>query len=336
MDKFLFLMFLINYNFIFSLFLVVFSIVALNFNSLFFTWVFIELNLLIVTPLLLIKSNFIKEQASLVLKYFLIQVIGSIFILISLTILKNNYFSIGKINLIVMLTLIIKSGTPPLHFWLPQVIYLSSPFQRFLILCPQKIIPFFIMSLIISETLALFTVLAAILGRIIGFNQNSLIKIIAYSSIVHSGWIISGFLVKLSVSYFYFLIYTVIRFTIFYLINFSSIKFISEFTNFNYRLSYKVSLIFSILTLSGTPPFVGFFRKIFIIKSLIISNFYVIPLFLVIGSRLSFYFYLRLFIRTSLFNNITLKEKLTLHSPNLTYSLSLINLRLLPVTWLLN
>jgi formate hydrogenlyase subunit 3/multisubunit Na+/H+ antiporter MnhD subunit len=75
-----------------------------------------ELNLLIIAPLLLIKRNFIKEQASLVLKYFLVQVVGSIYLLIRLILLNFNYITINKLNLILIVALILKAGVPPLHF----------------------------------------------------------------------------------------------------------------------------------------------------------------------------------------------------------------------------
>lgn len=302
-------MFLLNYNTLFNITLVRFSFLALRFNSLFFTWVFMELNLIIVSPLLLIKSSYIKEQPSLILKYFLIQAMGSIFILASVTLGKHSELPPMAINIVLVGAIMLKAGVPPLHFWFPPIVHMANPYQTFILICVQKIIPLFLIASLASETVLVFIAAASVLGGISGINQNSIIKILAYSSIVHSGWILSGIITNPPSGYFYFLVYSLIRWAILKFIQIFKLWFISEVARTSRSLILKLSFVLTIFTLSGTPPFIGFFRKAYIIRSLMVSKFYPVILFLVIGSTLSFFFYTRLIVSLSIFNFTASKEK---------------------------
>jgi len=142
--------------------------------------------LILICPLLLIKRRFLKEQSSLILKYFLIQVVSSILLLVGIFLLRFDYITISKLNIILIISLILKSGIPPFHFWLPSVVVSRNSFQAFLILCVQKIVPLFLLSILFTERLLIFLVVSSLMGGVIGFNQNYIIKILAYSSIVHS------------------------------------------------------------------------------------------------------------------------------------------------------
>src|ERR1700759_5439209 len=138
------------------------------------------------SPLLLNKRVFIKEQTSLVLKYFLIQVLRSIILLIRMIFFNFYLISLRNLSLMLVIALILKAGIPPLHFWFPQLLDICNPLQAVLMLTTQKIIPLFIIRLLCRELIIMFILISVIIGRVSGFNQNSLLKLIAYSSIVHS------------------------------------------------------------------------------------------------------------------------------------------------------
>lgn len=327
-------MFASNYNVVFLLLLTRFSIFTINLNSLFFTWVLIELNLLIVIPLLLVKRAYRKEQTSLPLKYFLIQVIGSIFLLLSLIFTQIRFFSLRKINLFFAISLILKSGIPPLHFWFPPLMYLSNYLQSFVLLCIQKLIPLFLIGTLFTEATFIFVVLSRLVGGVIGFNQNSMIKVLAYSSIVHSSWIISGIRIRPLASCFYFIVYSFRTFVILNMLKIYSIKFISELVKFNSCLTLKILFIIRFLTLSGTPPFIGFFAKIYVLKIIVTSKIFFLRIFLIIGSSLSFFYYSRLIVPLFLLTSLSPKEKYKFSNNNYLTSLVLINLAALIIFWL--
>jgi len=295
-------MFLNSYYLIFNLLLIVLSLFTISLNSLFFTWLFIELNLILISPLLIMKNRRLKEQASLVLKYFLIQVVSSIILLIGIFLLRFDYVTISKLNLILIISLILKSGIPPFHFWFPPVVASRNPYQGFLVLCVQKIVPLFLLRILFTENLISFLIISSLVGGILGFNQNFLMKILAYSSIVHSRWLISGLLVDLLASYFYFILYCLIRGLILIIIFLNSIKTLSEILCSNRTYFFIISFLFSIFTLSGIPPFFGFFAKVYILVGLIKSNLFFISFFLIFGSILSFYYYFRLIVICITFN----------------------------------
>ena len=288
----LFLMFLINYQIIFIFILILSTLITITFSSLMFSWIIIELNLLIIIPLLLIKTSYRKEQPSLLVKYFIVQVLGSLIIIFSfLLTFKTSLISIESTNIIIILILIMKSGTPPLHFWFPNIIKQRNYVQAILILNIQKIIPIFLLSTLLQEKIIFLVVFSSLISRILGLNQNKLMKILAYSSIVHFSWIISGRLINLLSFLYYFIIYTLVNFIIIKFIQKNKLKFISNLTKIKFRFD-KLIFCFIILTLSGTPPFIGFFNKIFILFFFINKKLLIISLLLIFRSVISFYFYL--------------------------------------------
>ena len=302
------MMFLTNFNFVFLIILNIFSFLAIRINSLFFTWVLIELNLLIMSPLMLNKRVFIKEQTSLVLKYFLIQVLRSIILLIRMIFFNFYLISLRNLSLMLVIALILKAGIPPLHFWFPQLLKICNPLQAVLMLTTQKIIPLFIIRLLCRELIIMFILISVIIGRVSGFNQNSLLKLIAYSSIVHSSWIISGLMANTISAYFYFILYVITSYIIIYFISFNSIKLISEIIIAYNTPLVIITFIIIIFTLSGSPPFIGFFSKAFIITSLIKLKLLTLNLFLVLGSTVSFYYYLRMTLTFFSFNSLKCKD----------------------------
>jgi len=117
----------------------------------------------------------------------LIQAIASIFlIIIVLVIYRSGIINLLNINNeIALIGLAIKSGIPPFHFWLPQVIESINIIQMFITMSWQKIAPFSLMRYSLSTVIILIILARAVVGALGGFNQNSLKKILVYSSITH-------------------------------------------------------------------------------------------------------------------------------------------------------
>merc|ERR1712037_376103 len=55
-----------------------------------------------------------------------------------------------------------------------------------------------------------------------------------------------------------------------------------------------ISLLITLLSLGGLPPFSGFFGKYLFFKSLLFSDMYIIALFLIVFSLLSIYYYVKI------------------------------------------
>lgn len=202
----------------------------------------------------------------------------------------------------------IKLRIPPLHLWLP-LIAKFLPWKIFLILLTlQKIIPFYIMSLISlpSYLLYIITIICSILPPYIILNITNFKLLISYSSINQSRWIILLIYIKNIIWFKYFIFYSIISLRLFSIIHLSKISI-----SFNYFKSYfKFNLLFIILifNMAGLPPFSFFYIKwfsIFIfIKS---SNLLIIFILIILSSLIILYIYVNIIINSFFINKIKSK-----------------------------
>lgn len=252
-------------------------------------------------PLIINSNNLISTEASL--KYFLTQVFASIILLFSIIlfiITKNFNFQIElNINyylILIFITLIIKSGIAPFHFWFPNVIEGLSWYNRILLITWQKIAPIVIITyFIIFNFFIIFIIISVIVGAIGGLNQSSLRKILAFSSINHLGWILTAIIFNEYTWLFYFLIYSLILLRLIFIFNIFKLFYLNQvFRIFSYSSMLKFTLITSLLSLSGLPPFLGFIPKWIIIQSLMKINAFFLIIIIIIISLITIYFYLRI------------------------------------------
>lgn len=242
-------------------------------------------------PLLLKKKR--KYQSESCLKYFIIQAVSGVFILISLFIFNHFTFIRG---LIIVFGFILKLAAAPLHQWIPSIIEGLSWPCVYLLIVPQKIGPIFLlinMEFFIIDNLMLFFIrISAVVGGLGGLIQSSLRKILAYSSISHLGWIIICIQYKKHIWFNYFFIYSFILLTIVFTFIKITVNKIKELFRDLNLIKLLVSL--NLLSLRGLPPFTGFLPKIIVIMDLIKSSLDFILLPLLFGTLTSLFFYLRL------------------------------------------
>lgn len=140
-----------------------------------------EINLL--GFIILIISNKDNERA---LKYFVIQSLGSV-VLISSSFLSEN-FSINSIQILINLSLLLKLGAAPLHFWLPVIIENLNKYQLTFLLTWQKLAPLYLLfSLSLIHINMLFILTRLILGAAGSINELRIFMLLTYSSINHTG-----------------------------------------------------------------------------------------------------------------------------------------------------
>jgi multicomponent Na+:H+ antiporter subunit D len=144
-------------------------------------WLRLELRTFSFLPIIISRAQSSFSAA----KYFFIQRIGSVIILISLF-----SFSSPLIVVFFVIALIIKLGIVPFHFWLPKLVSSLQPKEILLLLIWQKIGPLFLFAFIPSIQFfeKLFIgVLRARVGRILGLKQTQWQQIFTFSSISHLG-----------------------------------------------------------------------------------------------------------------------------------------------------
>lgn len=247
-------------------------------------WISLEINIISFIPL--ISSFSWNQETEGALKYLLFQALGSTFILAGN--LRPSFIYLPLIGLF------IKLGVAPLHYWFPSVIKRLSWFSAALLMTWQKIAPMFIIISIYSDykmLLSFIGVVRALVGGFGGVGQNHLRSLLAYSSIGHIGWILASSSFAPAISVFYLLCYIFISLALIrgaILTNISSL-FQSSKPNFAILCFLVIPCT---LSLSGLPPFIGFFPKIFAILSF---PGLIVPLFLLLGSILNLSYYLNFF-----------------------------------------
>lgn len=260
-------------------------------------WIGLEVNLLSIIPLI-VKLNSYSTEASI--KYFITQALASTFILLSIILLSLNesiLFSNKTYFLIINSALLTKIGAAPFHFWLPEVIEGLRWANSFILLTWQKIAP--IILLIYNITLNYFIIIIVILRilirGIIGLNQISLRKILAFSSINHIGWMIPAIFLSFYVWLTYFIIYSLITLNLILLFFYLNSFYLRQITlNLNFNFLLKLFFMINIFSLGGLPPFLGFFPKWLVVNSLINENFHILAFLIILLTLITLFYYIRL------------------------------------------
>jgi NADH-ubiquinone oxidoreductase chain 2 len=94
--------------------------------------------------------------------------------------------------------LLLKVGAAPFHFWFPGVAEGLSWDNLVVLITWQKAAPFILINYTVGTSFLITTsiILSSLVGAVGGFNQVSLRKIIAFSSINHIAWMLGAFLVS--------------------------------------------------------------------------------------------------------------------------------------------
>jgi len=316
------------------------TIFAISRTNWLFIWISIELNLLCFIPIIYSSHTFQETEARV--KYFLNQALGSRLLLITRSMLRFN-FTYSTISLIVLIaSLSLKLGIAPFHLWFPSVMSSISWINCFILSTWQKLAPLAYISTIISLSLTyiiiILSIISAILGGIIGVNQTKLRTIIAYSSITHLGWITGLILVKPLLSLVYFIIYSIIIYPLFILINKNKLNLISQTTvSIKHSPLIQALIPLILLSLRGIPPITGFMPKW--ISIIYLSQFNTtLLLLLIIGSLISTYYYLSIIFSALLNFNLEAKQnsiKLFTYPSQYASILATASLLILPFTLLL-
>nr|CCI69303.1 NADH dehydrogenase subunit 2 [Metacrangonyx samanensis] len=305
---------------LFFLFLLASIIMMICMNSWFLIWFFIEMNLLCFIPLILLKKSKYSVESSL--KYFFVQVLGSILILLGILFM---YMNLNLYDYLFISGLSIKLALAPFHQWMINIVEGLDWFLVGLLFTLQKVGPFILLNYIymmkesMNYVFYFLALLCALIGSLGGLFTSSLRKIMAFSSVAHSGWLLLSLMLSIYMWLMYFIFYAFILFSILILFNQYTVNNLNHiFLKLNSLISLGMGL--SLLSMGGMPPFTGFIPKFIVMKEFMsYCNFFIffVLLFSVI---ISLFFYARIFI----FNFIFLNNKsVFLLNKNITLPLSL-------------
>nr|AQP29680.1 NADH dehydrogenase subunit 2 [Coatitermes sp. 2 TB-2017] len=275
-------------------------LVSVSSNSWLGAWMGLEINLMSFIPLMSNVKNMYNTEASL--KYFIVQVLASatLLFMVVMKTLTEDLFTFESSNytpMIICTPLLLKSGAAPLHWWFPGVMEGLSWENCALLMTVQKAAPLMLMSYLIEINAFTLSVilLSTIVGSIGGLNQTSMRKILTYSSINHTGWMLIALTTSENLWMAYFMIYSTLTLTVVSAIKLSGTSFINQTMLTNKETALMKFMMFtSLLSLGGLPPFLGFLPKWIVIQSMITNNMVPLATIVVVTSLITLYYYLKI------------------------------------------
>nr|YP_010034212.1 NADH dehydrogenase subunit 2 [Monochamus sparsutus]QOW83751.1 NADH dehydrogenase subunit 2 [Monochamus sparsutus] len=315
------------YKIMFFISMIFGTLIAISSYSWFSMWMGLEINLLSIIPLLKDSENFYPAESAL--KYFMTQSLASSILLLAIILslnLKEFFFDNFQILSIIMNSaLLTKMGAAPFHAWFPEVMDGLNWNMSLIMLTWQKIAPMVLIfyNYQLSTFILMIILSSTIISGILGLNQISLRKILAYSSINHISWMLASMLYSQSIWMVYFLIYSIISLNIVIILKEFQIFYLNQlYLSLNSLKLMKLSFILNFLSLGGLPPFLGFFPKWLVINNLILSKFYFLSLMLITFTLITLFFYLRISFSSLMFNS---SETLIFSNKKLNFKIFLIN-----------
>nr|BAU97785.1 NADH dehydrogenase subunit 2 [Protobothrops flavoviridis]BAU97798.1 NADH dehydrogenase subunit 2 [Protobothrops flavoviridis]BAU97811.1 NADH dehydrogenase subunit 2 [Protobothrops flavoviridis]BAU97824.1 NADH dehydrogenase subunit 2 [Protobothrops flavoviridis] len=267
-------------------------------------WVCLEINTLSMVPI--ISKPHHPRATEATTKYFLTQTLASMTILFATTMNALNT-STWEIPLtteittmkIITLALMMKMAAAPFHFWLPEVAQGATTLTTLVILTWQKIAPLSLLMMNHNNTnmtiLNLSAILSILVGGVGGLNQTQLRKLLAFSSIAHTGWILATITMAPNISTLTFLIYTMTTIPIFLTLSASSTTTIKDMgTMWTTSPHLMLITLAVILSLAGLPPLTGFMPKWLILNKMTALNLTTEATLMAMSSLPSLYVYIRL------------------------------------------
>nr|YP_009351534.1 NADH dehydrogenase subunit 2 [Humutermes krishnai]AQP29834.1 NADH dehydrogenase subunit 2 [Humutermes krishnai] len=275
-------------------------LVSVSSNSWLGAWMGLEINLMSFIPLMSNVKNMYNTEASL--KYFIVQVLASatLLFMVVMKTLTEDLFSFDSnpyTPMIICTPLLLKSGAAPLHWWFPGVMEGLSWENCALLMTVQKAAPLMLMSYLIEMNAFTLSVImmSTIVGAIGGLNQTSMRKILTYSSINHTGWMLIALTTSENLWLMYFTIYSTLALTVVSAIKLSGVSFINQTMMTNKETTLMKFMMFtSLLSLGGLPPFLGFLPKWIVIQAMIMNNMIPLATIVVVTSLITLYYYLKI------------------------------------------
>nr|AYQ19038.1 NADH dehydrogenase subunit 2 [Elateridae sp. 3 ACP-2013] len=298
-----------TYKILFLMTIMVSTLISISSYSWLGMWLGLEINLLSIIPLMHQSTNMLSAES--VIKYFIVQAVASTVILLSIIMIMNKSSMTTNVNLessflmIMNSSLLTKMGMAPFHFWFPEVMEGLDWMNCLLILTWQKIAPMVL--LMYNMKFIMFTsliiLISMIISGIMGVNQISIRKVLAYSSINHMGWMISTMMIMETIWMYYFLVYTLISINLVLILKKLKIFYLNQlFQSMNLNIMTKMFFMLNFLSLSGIPPFLGFLPKWLTIQALVQKEMIMLPTMMIIFTLITMYMYTRIVLSSLLMN----------------------------------
>ncbi|OFW33166.1 MAG: hypothetical protein A2074_05895 [Candidatus Aquicultor primus] len=290
---------------------------------------FIALELTVLPAYILVGSKKTAGSAEAALKYFLLGLVASVILLYGMSLVygltgQTNFTAIANalagqaiqpLLLVGMVMIVVglgfKVAAVPFHFWAPDV-YEGAPVPvaSFLAVGPKAggfaaLIHFFPVALAVAAPIwaglfAILAVLSMLLGNLAALAQTQVRRLLGYSAVAHTGYLLVGLAVADSFGYtsliFYFLVYSLAALGSFLVILATTERGLGEnVTDFAglYKRAPMLALAMAIFLFSlvGIPPFAGFMGKVYLFGAAVRGDLIWLAVIGVLNSVISFGYY---------------------------------------------
>jgi len=228
---------------------------------------------------------------------------------------------------LLLVGVLFKVGAAPFHFWIPDVYEGAPTGVTGLMAVGVKAAAFAVVARLMFETfshpsfrqqwvplLASASVLTMALGNLLALRQNSIKRMLAYSGIAHTGYLLLAFLVPREVGAsvveehlqavtFYLLAYGLMTMGAFGVVALvredgRALETMDDFAGLA-KAHPALALCMSIfmLSLSGMPPLAGFFAKFMVFRAAIEQGYVFYAMLGILTSIASLYYYLRVVLK---------------------------------------
>jgi len=208
-----------------------------------------------------------------------------------------------------------KLGAVPFHMWIPDV-YQGAPTSVTLFISSAPKIAAFAMAIRLlvngmhpllgdwQEILIILSVLSMATGNIIAISQSNIKRMLAYSTIAHIGFLLLGLLSGsqegFAAAMFYVITYALMSTGAFGIVillsrrgfesdNLDDIKGLAERNPW-----FAFIMLILMFSLTGAPPFLGFWAKWFVLKEVVASGYVWLAAIAVLFAIIGAYYYIRI------------------------------------------
>ena len=303
-------------------------LVMINTNNLINLFIGLELTSI---PLYATVAYLRYKEASVegALKYFILGSIASGFFLFGIAVVygatgsvvfkdimvvkkSDELFKLGLLFLMVGIGF--KASAAPFHMWTPDAYEgAPTPVTAFMSIAPKAVaivilvkvlyIAFPDMFALWEKGLFVIAILTVLIGNFGALVQNSVKRMLAYSSIAHAGYLLMA-IVAFSIEGISSILFYLAGYLLINIGAFGSLSLLkigdNDYVEYNHLrgIGYKYPLFGILLSifmfsLAGIPATIGFVGKFYVFKSLIVKEQYILALVGILGSLVSVYYYLK-------------------------------------------
>ncbi len=242
-------------------------------------WVGIEIIIFFLIALVSSES-FSQFRLLKAIQYFVLQTLASFIILCSLVVSSYFFLTSPVFMIFIGVAIFVKIAMFPFFYWYFDFTYSLPPFIFFLVLGPQKLAPCIIYLAISTELIPCWdtflvpflVVLSLVTSVILSITSIDVRSLLIWSSLANTSWIVLSLYAGELVFILYYWVYLFILFIFCYgmYVGETWISRLPRHTSPYLISSWGTRLqSFSIITITGMPPFPMFFSKFVVIYSIL-------------------------------------------------------------------